>query len=627
MWRRVLSQSPLTVANDLASSTQTQKYLDGWKALGALLHSGRSLSGGERNCAFLNTGQPRFADVSSVFNLDHRSDSRGFAQLDWDGDGDLDIWMTNRTAPRIRFLQNDVESQNHWLRLKLRGTKCNPDAIGARVELFLDNPQSTRLVRSVSAGEGFLSQTTKTVHFGLGTSDSIKRLVVRWPGGDTEEFDGVTANGSFRLQEGRGIAEPFEDPTRSTPQLEREVTLAKPSPFRRIALSRPIPLPTLSYVDSENGQSTQWKQTLDRPTLISLWATWCPSCEAELNEWKSELDAKHEFDFDILSLNVDQADGSSTIESDTIVEKWRNYGFELPLGLIDGETFESFEIVDRSLLLHQAALPIPISFLVDAQGDLAVIYKGPISLKLVQSDVDLLQRGFDDVRDMSTPLAGKWYSEPFPADLIGVPSQLLGLGRGQQAFEYLNANVFKKTAKADSNTWNDLGVTPEKYLQTLNGTAQLLAKEKRIEDLIVVLRQAIDIDTRNWRLHVQLSSLMIQQKQWQDAIQLNQQMTKLRQGHPLPYTNLAWILAVSDDPTVRDPKKAIDIAERVCESTNNQEPSALDALAVAYAADGRFSDAVNAAEKAIARSIALKRPDLEAVIRKRLAEFKAQQKH
>ena len=73
-------------------------------ALHEMIFEGRAFSGRERNCCFLNLGGARFADVSAVTGLDSLDDGRGAATVDWDLDGDQDLWVTNRTGPRVRFL-------------------------------------------------------------------------------------------------------------------------------------------------------------------------------------------------------------------------------------------------------------------------------------------------------------------------------------------------------------------------------------------------------------------------------------------------------------------------------------------------------------------------------------------
>ena len=76
-----------------------------FEAHSALLRSGRSFSGNERNCCFLNLNGNRFADISAIAGIDFPDDSRAVCVVDWDFDGDLDFWMLNRTSPRIRFLE------------------------------------------------------------------------------------------------------------------------------------------------------------------------------------------------------------------------------------------------------------------------------------------------------------------------------------------------------------------------------------------------------------------------------------------------------------------------------------------------------------------------------------------
>ncbi len=65
--------------------------------MGEMISQGASFSGRERNRCFLNTHAEKFADVSAVAGLDLIDDGRGIALVDWDHDGDLDLWLTSRT--------------------------------------------------------------------------------------------------------------------------------------------------------------------------------------------------------------------------------------------------------------------------------------------------------------------------------------------------------------------------------------------------------------------------------------------------------------------------------------------------------------------------------------------------
>ncbi|RCL39062.1 MAG: hypothetical protein DBX00_02205, partial [Verrucomicrobia bacterium] len=142
------------------------RYGAAWQAIMQLVRKGSSWSGYERNCAFLNTGG-KFVASSHVSGLDFVDDGRGVAVSDWDQDGDLDLWFRNRTAPRIRLMLNSSSSgrSGRFVAFRLEGTKANRDAIGAIVELEVSG-YDKRLIRSVRAGDMFLSQSSKWVHFG-----------------------------------------------------------------------------------------------------------------------------------------------------------------------------------------------------------------------------------------------------------------------------------------------------------------------------------------------------------------------------------------------------------------------------------------------------------------------------
>ena len=204
-----MSQSP-TKANLDVTTTRYQPFLKSQARLYDLVRAGKSFSGNERNCCYLNVDGQRFANVSSVTGFDLADDTRALATVDWDRDGDLDIWSTNRTAPRLRFLRNDVASDNRVFQLRLQGTRSNRDAIGARVELHVEHPTPAILVRQLNAGEGFLSQSSKLLHFGLGRKSQIERIVVHWPSGTSETLEGPELNdpptNAYELIEGQGPA-------------------------------------------------------------------------------------------------------------------------------------------------------------------------------------------------------------------------------------------------------------------------------------------------------------------------------------------------------------------------------------------------------------------------------------
>ncbi len=123
--------------------------------------------------------------------------SRGTAFGDIDNDGDVDIVISNlKDAPTI--LRNDSDNASRWLSVKLVGTHCNRDAIGARVTVVSGNLTQ---IREVKSGSGYLSQNDLRLHFGLGGATRVDKLTVRWLCGKVQALQDVETNRGLVIAE------------------------------------------------------------------------------------------------------------------------------------------------------------------------------------------------------------------------------------------------------------------------------------------------------------------------------------------------------------------------------------------------------------------------------------------
>jgi hypothetical protein len=131
---------------------------------------------------------------------------RGCAYLDFDGDGSLDLVVTENSGP-ARLYRNDNRTGNYFLRLLAvgNGQTTNRDAIGAEITVEAGGRAHRWYV---SPTRGYLSQSERTATFGLGREARAERVTVRWPGGRgrTQEWRDLAAGATYRLIE--GVAEP-----------------------------------------------------------------------------------------------------------------------------------------------------------------------------------------------------------------------------------------------------------------------------------------------------------------------------------------------------------------------------------------------------------------------------------
>ena len=149
----------------------------------------------EANMIFLNRGDGTFADGSDAAGEEFRVPKahRGTAFADLNGDGKLDVVIAVLGEP-AELWENTTAEGNHWLVLKLAGTKSNRDGIGAEVRIGSQ-------VNHMSTAVGYSSSSHAGVHFGLGKAETVDRIEIRWPSGTVQVLKDVKANQVLKVVE------------------------------------------------------------------------------------------------------------------------------------------------------------------------------------------------------------------------------------------------------------------------------------------------------------------------------------------------------------------------------------------------------------------------------------------
>ncbi len=161
-----------------------------------------------RNTLLMNNGDEKFVDVSDEAGdgMLPKLSSRGTGLDDLDNDGDIDVVVLNsRREPTI--LRNESETGNHWIEIRLQGTKTNRDGVGAHVRVVAGELVQ---IDEVHSGRGYQSHHGTRLHFGLGPRERIDRVEVRWVGGNTEVFEDMGIDRIVTLREGSGLEKPSQ---------------------------------------------------------------------------------------------------------------------------------------------------------------------------------------------------------------------------------------------------------------------------------------------------------------------------------------------------------------------------------------------------------------------------------
>ena len=178
-----------------------------------------SVSGDNRqsNLLFKNNGSGLFQDIShssGILKTGQRI-HRSAMFADYNNDGKVDMFITvngqqiedgkgntilDPNQGRGVLLQNQSETNNNWIKIRLEGIKSNRDAYGSAVSIISNKIKQKQFLIS---GEGYFSSHAKELYFGIGQSNIIENVEIKWPNGLIQEFKDISPNQTIHFTEGK----------------------------------------------------------------------------------------------------------------------------------------------------------------------------------------------------------------------------------------------------------------------------------------------------------------------------------------------------------------------------------------------------------------------------------------
>ena len=608
-WRQVVAYSP-----DHAGSSRD--YEQGWNAINELIRSDETWSGYERNVFYANNRDGTFCDLSAVIGLDFSEDGRSFALADFDHDGRQEILLKNRNAPQLRLLKNEVKNLPPAISFRLKGTKSNRDAIGARVTIQTSSGRQTKMLQ---AGSGFLCQHSKDVFFGLGEAIGPVEASIQWPSGLVQDFNNLPANHRIWVEEGSVSTrmEAFKEWAGATsPAPQKSVSPESLPTEVETWLLSPVPAADFSLTDL-SGKSQSLFGQKGKCVLLTFWTSQSTECQQNL----ALLEKNHRKWSDqgprTLCVHLDEvlSDGKQAPSANDLKIFLRNRNFTVPILRGSVDVAAIYNILFRQVYDRHRDMPLPTSFLIDPASMIVKIYHGMILPEHIDQDfvhipgtdaerlskalpfpgtkpaLDFgrnqlslgalfFQRGYLD--QAGTSFQQALQDDPSSAEaLYGIGSVYLNQNKDAAAQEMFQRCVQLKPNYPETlpDAWNNLGV--------------LATRENHIDEAIELFRKALGINPQHLLSLDNLGNAYRAQTRWEEARQVLERAVSVAPDDPEANYSLGMVFAQT---------KATDKAEEYLQRAVKVRPAypeALNNLGILYLVTDRRGQAIASFEKCI----------------------------
>ena len=362
-----------------------------------------------------------------------------------------------------------------------------------------------------------------------------------------------------------------ENSTAEEVKLESEKNHLVSSPGLKTSPSQVARIPAITLFKGptinlrKNGIEKQ-KNKNKAHQLINLWATWCAPCIQEMAHFRDHKKRLIDSEVEMIAVNVDELDpqnDNSKKPSDVI----KKMNFPFPSISANKQLMEILQrIHDQSVGLNEP-LPIPSSFLIDPNGDVSVIYKGPVNVEQIIKDLRLSSEGFITRVEAAAKLEGSLIKNPKAT---------------RRLLEH-EASIHRRHAI----NWYSAG--------DLRGAINHFEKANKL------VPDSKQLSSQLASVYFAFATQMDRQQMKETAINHYRKGLVIDPSNNAARNNLAWILATSANQDLRNAQEALIVATKLNADTGNKVPQVLDTLAAAQAANGQFMKAAKSAEMAISQ--------------------------
>jgi Flp pilus assembly protein TadD/peroxiredoxin len=440
-WRQAVAQS-------FPPDSHSGRYQRGWNAINELTRSDGTWGGYQRNVFYLNNHDGTFTSCAGALGLDFPDDSQAFALADYDHDGRIEVFLTNRTGPQLRLLGCEMQGLGNSIAFRLRGTKSNRDAVGAVIILETEQGTQTRLLE---AGTGFCSQHSKDIFFGLGKGGVPVHARIRWPSGLLQEFRSVPVNHLIEIEEGseQFHAEPFRALSgRSSLRPEPQGSSPLPTACETWLLD-PVVAPDFELPDI-TGRKHTLAEFQRRRVLLSFWALESPASLKVLETFERQQVKWAGEGLHLIAVNVDQPVAADKVRA-FVQEK--ELSFITVLGSVDMAGI--YNVLYRYMFARRRDLGIPTSFLIDEKGNIVKVYQGTLSPGHVSDDLFRIPKSPEERERMGLPFQGISFGGGFRRDNLAYGIAFYQRGYLDQAMKLFQLAV--RDNPNDAGTQYNLG--------------------------------------------------------------------------------------------------------------------------------------------------------------------------